>query len=321
MNQTLLYSIIEILGVVIFASEGLFVKDIELHPLINTLLAYTVYAIVSFVILSAQGKMNMPFFKQLAEPRFLVTNIVNIFKTGGLFMGFKLIPISLAIVIKMMSPAFIMIGNSAFNNKPMHILQIVGIIMSILLIGLIYRKPLISAFNNINGKFFLGVLGVIIYNIMNAFNVIKLPQYVTNKDPHEEVFLSTATAFVTLLTMFIGIFYTNRKIFGSLSHYNIIKMIGVFLITCYIGMILTYTADNHLDPTLFSVLQYSQLFLAFFIGYFFEGEKFPLSRIILIILFLMSVLFTLKVSQQPVKKDKRKIITNATLFHSEEKKI
>jgi hypothetical protein len=35
----------------------------------------------------------------------------------------------------------------------------------------------------------------------------------------------------------------------------------------------------------------------------------------------MSVLFTMKVSQAPVKKDKRKIITNATLFHSEEKKI
>ena len=49
--------------------------------------------------------------------------------------------------------------------------------------------------------------------------------------------------------------------------------------------------------------------------------KFPLSRIILVVLFLMSVLFTLKVSQTPVKNDKRKIITNATLFHSEEKKV
>ena len=133
--------------------------------------------------------------------------------------------------------------------------------------------------------------------------------------------VACSVSFVTLLATVIGIFYTNRKFLGSFSHYNIIKMIGVFIFTCYIGMTLTYAADNHLDPTLFSVLQYSQLFLAFFIGYFFEGEKFPLSRIILIILFLMSVLFTMKVSQQPVKKDKRKIITNATLFHSEEKKI
>ena len=70
-----------------------------------------------------------------------------------------------------------------------------------------------------------------------------------------------------------------------------------------------FAADNHLDPLLFSVLQYSQLFLAFFIGYFFEGEKFPLSRIILVVLFLMSVLFTLKVSQTPVKNDKRKLLT------------
>ena len=82
-------------------------------------------------------------------------------------------------------------------------------------------------------------------------------------------------------------------------------------------MSLTYAADNHLEPTLFSALQYSQLFLAFVIGYFFEGEKFPISRILLVILFLGSVAFTMKVSEKkPQKKDKRKITTNATLFHS-----
>ena len=35
MNETLLYSILEVLGVFIFASEGLFIKDIELHYLEN----------------------------------------------------------------------------------------------------------------------------------------------------------------------------------------------------------------------------------------------------------------------------------------------
>jgi drug/metabolite transporter (DMT)-like permease len=85
-------------------------------------------------------------------------------------------------------------------------------------------------------------------------------------------------------------------------------------------MSLTYAADNHLEPILFSMLQYSQIFIAFGIGYFLEGEKFPLSRIILIILFLLSIVFTMRVSKKPVKKDKRKIITNATLFHSEYKK-
>ena len=125
-------------------------------------------------------------------------------------------------------------------------------------------------------KFFLGVLGVIIYNIMNAYNVIRLPQYITDKDPNEEVFLSTGVAFATLVVGFFGLKSFNKNIFGSLNHYNMLKMIGVFIVTCYIGMSLTYAADNHLDPTLFSALQYSQLFLAFVIGYFFEGEKFIL---------------------------------------------
>jgi drug/metabolite transporter (DMT)-like permease len=71
---------------------------------------------------------------------------------------------------------------------------------------------------------------------------------------------------------------------------------------------------------LFSALQYSQLFLAFMIGYFFEGEKFPMSKVLLVVLFLASVVFTMKVSEAPAKKDKRKIILNATLFHSEKKK-
>ena len=48
MDSQLLYIILEVLGVLIFASEGLFVKDIELHPYINVMLAYAVYAIISF---------------------------------------------------------------------------------------------------------------------------------------------------------------------------------------------------------------------------------------------------------------------------------
>ena len=198
----------------------------------------------------------------------------------------------------------------------MNHLQILGVLSSVILIGLIYRKSIMAAFKNINMKFFLGVLGVIMYNIMNAYNVIRLPQYITDKDPNEEVFLSTGVAFAVLVAGFFGLRSFNKKIFGSLSHYNMLKMIGVFIVTCYIGMSLTYAADNHLDPTLFSMLQYSQLFLAFVIGYFFEGEKFPISRILLVVLFLASVVFTMKVSKKPKAKDKRKITTNATLFHS-----
>lgn len=318
--NTLLYSVLEVLGVIIFASEGLFIKDIELHPLVNVLLAYAVYSIISFVILCARGQMNMTFFQKLAEPKFLLINLFNIIKTGGLFMAFKLIPVSFAIIIKMMGPAFIMVADSILNNKPMNMLQIGGILTSMTMIGLIYRKSIGKAFANVNAKFFLGVLGVILYNITNAYNVIRLPQYVTDKDPNEEVFLSTTTAFVTLLSIVTGLYFTNKKFLGSLLHYDVIKMLGIFSFTCYVGMSLTYTADNHLDPTLFSALQYSQIFLAFGIGYFFEGEKFPLSKIILVVLFLASVGFTMKVSKQPVKKDKRKIIANATLFHSEQKK-
>ncbi len=316
MDTQLLYIILEVLGVLIFASEGLFVKDIELHPYINVMLAYAVYAIISFIVLSVQGKMDLPFFKKLFEEKFLITNFANILKTSGLFMGFKLIPVSFAIVIKMMGPAFIMAGNSILNNEPMNHLQILGVLSSVILIGLIYKKPILDAFKKINMKFFLGVLGVILYNIMNAYNVIRLPQYITDKDPNEEVFLSTGVAFATLVAGFFGLKSFNKNIFGSLNHYNMLKMIGVFVVTCYIGMSLTYAADNHLDPTLFSALQYSQLFLAFAIGYFFEGEKFPISRILLVVLFLASVVFTMKVSKKPEAKDKRKITTNATLFHS-----
>jgi len=320
MNPTILYSVLEIIGIVLFSSEGLFVKNIELHPLINVLLAYMVYAVVSFIILSVREQMSMTFIKQLVEPKFLITNFANIIKTGGLFLGFKLLPVSFAIVIKMMAPAFIIIGNSLLNSDPMNGSQILGITLSVLLIGLIYKNPISVAFKNINPSFFLGTMGVILYNIMNAYNVIKLPQYITDKNPHEEIFISTAVAFTTMLTIVTGIFFTNRKLLGSFNHYNIIKMIGVFISTCYIGMSLTYAADNHLEPILFSMLQYSQIFIAFGIGYFLEGEKFPLSRIILIILFLLSIVFTMRVSKKPVKKDKRKIITNATLFHSEYKK-
>lgn len=320
MDETVLFSILEILGVIIFASEGLFIKDIELHPVINVLLAYAVYAIISFVILSVKGEMNVSFLKKLAEPKFLLINLFNIIKTSGLFMAFKLIPISFAIILKMMGPAFIMIADSILNGKSMHVLQIVGMLTSTLMIGLIYRSPIIKALKNVNAKFFLGVLGVLLYNTMNAYNVIRLPQYVTDKDPNEEVFLSTGTAFITLLTIVSGLFFTNRKFLGEINHYNIIKMIGVFTFTCYIGMSLTYAADNHLNPMLFSALQYSQLFLAFMIGYFFEGEKFPMSKILLVVLFLASVVFTMKVSEAPVKKDKRKIILNSTLFYSEKKK-
>jgi drug/metabolite transporter (DMT)-like permease len=320
MNETLLYSMLEILGVIIFASEGLFIKDVELHPLIGVLLTYTVYAIISFIILAVKGEINMTLLQKLVEPRFLIVNFANILKTGGIFMGFKFLPVSFAIVLKMMGPAFLMIGNSILNNKAMPLLQIIGIITSVVMICLIYRKSIMSAFKNINVKFFIGVLGIFICNATSAYNIIKLPEYVTDKDPHEEIFLSTVVAFATLLSIVTGIFFTKRKMLGSISFYNILKMIVVFTITCYGGMSLTYAADNHLDPMLYSTLQYSQLILAFFIGYFFEGDKFPLSRIILVVIFLMSVIFTLKVSQPPVKKDKRKIITNATLFHSEEKK-
>jgi drug/metabolite transporter (DMT)-like permease len=234
MNETLLFSILEVLGVIIFASEGLFVKEIELHPFINILLAYAVYAIISFVILSVKGEMNVSFLKKLAEPKFLLINLFNIIKTGGLFMAFKLIPVSFAIILKMMSPAFIMMADSILNGKPMHVLQIVGMLTSLLMIGLIYRSPIMKALKNVNAKFFLGVLGVLLYNIMNAYNVIRLPQYVTDKDPNEEVFLSTGTAFITLLTIVSGLFFTNRKFLGAINHFNIIKMIGVFTFTCYI---------------------------------------------------------------------------------------
>lgn len=320
MNNTLVYSILEILGVLIFASEGLFVKDIELHPFINVLLAYTVYAIISFIILKFEGKINFIFLKQLTEPKFFITNIVNILKTGGLFVGFKYIPVSLAIVVKMMGPAFILVGDSILNNNPMNMFQIIGIISSILTLGLIYIKPITSALKNVDSKFFIGIFGVLLYNIMNAYNVIRLPEYVTDKNPHEEVFLSTGSAFLMLISAFIAIITTNKKLIGDLHHINIIKMMVIFVITCYIGMSLTYEADNHLEPTLFSVLQYSQLFLAFIIGYLYENEKFPISKLIFIGLFLLSVGFTMKFTQKPKAKDKRKIITNATLFHSEQNK-
>lgn len=317
MDNTLLYSIIEIWGVLIFASEGLFVKNIELHPFINVFLAYTVYAVVSFIILQFEGKMNFDFFKKLTEPKFLIMNVANIIKTSGLFLGFKFLPVSLAIVIKMMSPAFILVGDSLLNNNPMNIYQIFGIISSILTLGLIYNKRIVTALINTNPTFFMGILGVLLYNTMNAYNVIRLPQYVTDKNPHEEVFLSTGSAFIMLLTSFFAIMTTNRKLFGDIHHFNIIKTIGIFIITCYIGMTLTYTADNHLDPVLFSVLQYTQLLLAFGIGFFFDNETFPPSRIFFIGLFFMSIGLTMKYSKSPKKKDKRKIIMNATLFHSE----
>jgi len=89
MNETLLYSMLEILGVIIFASEGLFIKDVELHPLIGVLLTYTVYAIISFIILAVKGEINMTLLQKLVEPRFLIVNFANILKTGGIFMGFK----------------------------------------------------------------------------------------------------------------------------------------------------------------------------------------------------------------------------------------
>jgi len=84
---------------------------------------------------------------------------------------------------------------------------------------------------------------------------------------------------------------------------------------------LTYAADNNLSANLFSLLQYTQLALAFLIRYFLENEKFPLSRMIYVALFVASILFTQKMSQKkPVDKDKRKIIINSTLFYSERKK-
>ena len=322
MKDALKYGLIETIGVTLFASEGLFVKDIELHPFVNVLLAYTVYAVISFIVLTFQGKMNWDFAKQISEPKFLILNMFNIIRTGGLFVGFKLLPVSFAIVIKMMSPAFILVADSLLNNKPMNVLEKVGIAASILFMGLVYKKPIGAAMSNLSMKFLVGVLGVLLYNTLNAYNVIKLPEYVTDKNPHEEVFLSTGISFVTLATIFLGVVASGSKLFGKLEHFNMLKMIGVFIMTCYVGMSLTYAADNHLPANVFSILQYSQLALAFVIGYFFEGEKFPPSRILFVVCLIASIFLIQFGSDRtkPVKKDKRKITLNTMLRYEDKDK-
>lgn len=313
--NTLLYSLIEIIGVLLFSLEGIFVKGIELHPIINVFLTYLVYSLLSFTVLAIRGKINLDFTKKLLDSKFIIVNILNIIKTAGLYIGYKYLPISFAIVLKMMSPAFIILGDSILNKTKINLVEGIGIGLTLLFITLLYRKELYNAVKYVDRMFIIGIIGLLLFNIFNAYIVIKLPEYIKDDDPNEEIFLSTTFAFGLLFILILGLLLFGINLFKSYKVSNIFKMLILFCFTCYGGMSLIFLSDNNLNPTLFSVLQYSQIILAFIFGYYLEGETFSFSKIIIILLLIGSIFLT------DYYSNNKKIIANITVHPVNDKNI
>ena len=320
--NTLIYSLLEILGVFLFSIEGVFIKGIEMHPIINVFFTYLVYALLSFSILFITGKMNSNLISNLLDSKFIIVNILNILKTAGLYIGYRYLPISFAIVLKMMSPAFIIFGDAILKSTNINLIEGIGIGLTLFFITMIYRKELYNAIKYINPLFIIGLIGMLLFNIFNAFIVIKLPEYIKGSNPNEEIFLSTAFAFGLLFILLLGLFIFGINLFKKYKTSNMIKMIILFCFTCYGGMGLIFLSDNNLNSTLFSLLQYSQILLAFIFGYFLEGEKFSFSKIMIIILLIGSIILTNIYSNNQNNNNRNKrIISNITVHPYSEKSI
>ena len=316
MNNSI-YALLEILGVFLFTIEGIFVKGIEMHPIINVFFTYLVYALLSFIILTITGKMNINLVGKLLDSKFIIVNILNIIKTAGLYIGYRYLPISFAIVLKMMSPAFIIFGDAILNSTKINLIEGIGIGLTIFFIIMIYRKELYNAIKYINPVFIFGLIGMLLFNIFNAFIVIKLPKYIKDNNPNEEIFLSTTFAFGLLFILLLGLFTFGINLFKKYKTSNMIKMIILFCFTCYGGMGLIFLSDNNLNPTLFSLLQYSQILLAFIFGYFLEGEKFSISKIIIILFLIGSIILTnIYSNNKNINEKNKRIISNINLHSS-----
>ena len=159
-----------------------------MHPIINVFFTYLVYALLSFIILTITGKMNINLVGKLLDSKFIIVNILNIIKTAGLYIGYRYLPISFAIVLKMMSPAFIIFGDAILNSTKINLIEGIGIGLTIFFIIMIYRKELYNAIKYINPVFIFGLIGMLLFNIFNAFIVIKLPKYIKDNNPNEEIF-------------------------------------------------------------------------------------------------------------------------------------
>ena len=318
----LIYSLLEILGVFLFSLEGVFVKGIEMHPIINVFFTYLVYALLSFSILAITGKMNIDLGKKLLDSKFILVNVLNIIKTAGLYIGYKYLPISFAIVLKMMSPAFIIFGDAILNNTKINLIEGIGIGLTLFFIIMIYRKELYNAIKQLNPLFIIGVIGLLLFNIFNAFIVIKLPEYIKDSNPNEEIFLSTTFAFGLLSLLLIGLLLFGINLFKRYKTTSMLKMILLFCFTCYGGMGLIFLSDNNLNPILFSLLQYSQLILAFIFGYFLEGEQFSISKIVIILLLIGSIILTnIYSNNKNINNINKIIISNMTIHPYSEKNI
>ena len=316
MNNSI-YALLEILGVFLFTIEGIFVKGIEMHPIINVFFTYLVYALLSFIILTITGKMNINLVGKLFDSKYIIVNILNIIKTAGLYIGYRYLPISFAIVLKMMSPAFIIFGDAILNSTKINLIEGIGIGLTIFFIIMIYRKELYNAIKYINPVFIFGLIGMLLFNIFNAFIVIKLPKYIKDNNPNEEIFLSTTFAFGLLFILLLGLFTFGINLFKKYKISNMIKMIILFCFTCYGGMGLIFLSDNNLNPTLFSLLQYSQVLLAFIFGYFLEGENFSISKIIIILFLIGSIILTnIYSNNKNINEKNKRIISNINLHSS-----
>jgi len=303
--NTGVYSILEVLGVILFASEGFFIKGMYLHHLINMFLMYIVWTLIPIIVLLFQGKFDMSLIKKLFKKESVILNALNLIRTPAILLAYNFIPIPLVITIKMLMPAFIITGDSIMKQEKLNVNEIIGMVASFVFVFLIYSDAIIKKIKTFDIKFIIGIIGAIVFTAINSYDVIELPKYIKNKDANEELFISSALVLLILIPIIGGILSFKPKLLGVLDGLKILKMFVVFIFTAYVGLLLVYLSADKLNPLLFSILEYSQLIFAFIVGYFVNNEKFGWLRIFWIVCLIASV--TLMVSSK-TKKSKDKIV-------------
>lgn len=253
--------------------------------------------------------------KDLFKKQKIIIGILNTIYIHCLYIGFKILPVSIAIPIFMLSPIIMSFFDRFINKNDLNIGQLLFLIISFIGIILVVFSKSKKSINNKNYGIILMICSAILYSYI--FTILKdnknekqkpistpTPTPIQNSnhigfDFYEINYqLLTLNIIPTIISLFISIvifivFNTNKKILPtflqytcSLSSYKCINPLHIlflfiaFFILSYLGNILYLYAYNNLSIATYGIIENMEVIASLIIGYFFMKEKITILKII-----------------------------------------
>ncbi|MBF0713927.1 EamA family transporter [Gemella sp. GH3] len=275
-----MYYLRYILGMVIFGTIAIIVKNIDL-PRSQVVLSRTSIATISFLLVFTFSSKKIEYRNIFRNFHYLFLSGVSLaFSWIFLFESFNYTNVSIAVWITYLAPMIVILLSPIFLKEALNLLKFICVIIA--LVGLY----LISNLDIATLQFSKGIIYSLLSAITYAFIII-FNKKIKNLDGFNTTFVQMMIA---AITMMVYVFIVNKETISIPDNKSIalVIILGVFH-TCF-ACFLTFGSIAHLPTNAVAFLSYLDPIFTFMFAYLLLGEVLSVSQLVGAGLILLSAL-------------------------------